>query len=266
MGFAWQKKHMVWEKQVRVHQFTWHQCTSLTSFCWFRRQIVTAPLIRSLSFVKGIKENVIEFVSHPICVWNIPDEDRFPSKFIFHVIFGVPTLCGLKFFLVAALTLYCQLPDEGILAMYMLRLQFLQYMDLHKNRGNNQPQSLFQFMASNFSTRLGLFAGFFHCSWSQSGHCSLPVGFLSHSLLSRACLAPSVSGTTCTAHFETMFQHFNQGSHWRDKLMKCAPLSWPEADKDPEQEQHWKESLGFSTSLLVGSKRVQPQHLANYVC
>jgi hypothetical protein len=97
-------------------------------------------------------------------------------------------------------------------------------MDLHKKRGNKQPQSLFQFMASNFSTRLGLFAGFFHCSCSQSGHCSLPVGFLSHSLLSRACLAPSVSGTTCTTQFETMFQHFNQGSYLRDKLMTCAPL------------------------------------------
>ena len=81
---------------------------------------------------------------------------------------------------------------------------------------NVQTQSLFQFWASNFSTKLGRFAGFFHWLRSHSGHWSFPVGFRSHKRLKRACLAPSLSGNACKIKF------WNKGPYFVSITTVCT--------------------------------------------
>ena len=160
--------------------------------------------------------------------------------------------------------LYCHLPDEGILAMHMFRLQLIHYQPSpqKKKTCSIQPQSLFQLVASNFSTKLCRFAGFFHSWCSQSGHWSFPVGFLSHKRLKRACLAPSVSGNACSVwhkgpYFATIPTAFTEKKGI--EVITCRSAR-PEAEQHPEQKKLSKKewmAVQVLISLLGGSTGFQ---------
>ena len=156
--------------------------------------------------------------------------------------------------------LYCHLPDEGILAMHMFRLQLIHYQPSpqKKKTCSIQPQSLFQLVASNFSTKLCRFAGFFHSWCSQSGHWSFPVGFLSHKRLKRACLAPSVSGNACSVwhkgpYFATIPTAFTEKKGI--EVITCRSAR-PEAEQHPEQKKLSKKEW-MAVQVLISLLGVQ---------